>query len=138
MRRIIQHHFVRFCLVGALGFVINFLLLTLLYKKLDWPLFIAQLIAGEIALFNNFLLHHHWTYRGHGKENRILSLLIQFHATSWVAIVGTAVVVSFCVHYLRMHYIPALVIGGAVALVWNFIWSRYVIWRAHTTISPVE
>jgi dolichol-phosphate mannosyltransferase len=132
MEKVIKHHFVRFCLVGALGFAINYVLLTLFYKELGWPLFLAQLLAGEIALFNNFMFHHHWTYKGHGKENRLVSLLVQFHATSWVAVVGTALVVSFCVHYLHLHYFPALVIGGILALIWNFIWSKYVIWRKHS------
>jgi len=131
MKQLIKHHFVRFCLVGALGFLINFVLLTFFYKELGWPLFFAQLLAGEIALFSNFLLHHNWTYKGHGTKKSITHLLVQFHATSWVAIIGTAVIVSLCVSVLHMHYFPALVVGGVLALVWNFAWSKYVIWHKH-------
>lgn len=132
MEKIIRHHFVRFCLVGALGFVINYLILTLLYKLLGIPVFIAQLVAAEIALFSNFLLHHNWTYKGHGVQKGIGQLLIQFHASSWVAIVGTAGIISFCVDYLHLHYFPALVIASVLALGWNFLWSKYVIWRHHS------
>jgi putative flippase GtrA len=78
------------------------------------------------------MFHHHWTYRGHGVKNSLFNLLIQFHLTSWVAIVGTAAIVSILVTYFRFHYIFALVIGGMIALVWNFLWSKFVIWRDKT------
>jgi len=131
LKRLRAHHFIRFCLVGALGFLINFLLLTLLYKEVGWPLFIAQLIAGEIALFNNFMLHNYWTYKGHNVEKTFGQLLVQFHVTSWVAIIGTAVIVSAGVTYVHLHYLVALIIGGVIALGWNFVWSKFVIWRQH-------
>jgi len=129
MERLIRHHFVRFCLVGGFGFLLNFALLTALYKAAGWPLFVAQLLAGEIALFSNFLLHHNWTYKGHGAQKSFVHLLVQFHATSWIAIIGTAAIVSLCVNWAHMHYFSALVVGGALAMAWNFIWSKYVIWR---------
>src|SRR3990167_7331510 len=82
--------FVRFCIVGTLGFIINFGLLTLLFKVLNLHIFIAQLISSEIALFNNFVLHHNWTYKGNMTNKSIKTLLVQFHASSWTAIIGSA------------------------------------------------
>lgn len=137
MERLIQHHFVRFCLVGGLGFLINLSILTALYKHLGWPSFIAQLVAGEIALFSNFMLHHNWTYKGHGVKKSVLHLLVEFHATSWVAILGTAAIFSICLKLLHMHYIVAIAISGGIAMVWNFIWSKYVIWRTHENHLPI-
>lgn len=132
MHRLLKVDFVRFCMVGALGFLINFLLLTLLYKVLHSPLFIAQLIAAEVALFSNFLFHHHWTYKASKVRKTMTKLIVQFHLTSWVAIVGSALIVSFCVHSLHLTYIVALVISSASALLWNFAWSKFVIWRKHS------
>jgi putative flippase GtrA len=129
MRKLLRLDFVRFCLVGALGFCINFFLLTLFYKIWGIPLFIAQLIAAEIALFSNFLFHHHWTYKHHNVGKAIATLLWQFHATSWTAIIGTAVIVSFCVQVLQWSYIAALVLAGFATLLWNFVWTKFVIWR---------
>jgi len=131
MKKIFQVDFVRFCLVGAIGFVINFVLLTILYKVLHIHLFIAQLIAGEIALFSNFLMHHNWTYKHKKVKKTIPSLLWQFHVTSWIAIVGSALMVSGGVRYLHLHYFTALVLSSAVALLWNFGWSKLVIWKHH-------
>lgn len=129
MNQLLKIDFVRFCLVGALGFVINYILLTLLYKILHSPLFLAQLVAAEVALFSNFIFHHHWTYKASKVRKTITTLIVQFHLTSWVAIVGSALIVSFCVRELGLNYGIALILSSAIALAWNFAWSKFVIWR---------
>jgi putative flippase GtrA len=129
IRQLMTVDFVRFSIVGALGFVINFLILTMLYKQMNLHLFASQVIAGEIALFSNFYLHHNWTYKRRRVLKTIKTLLIQFHLTSWFAILLTAVLVTIGVNVFNLNYIVALFIAGATALFWNFTWSRYVIWR---------
>lgn len=129
MKKILRNDFIRFCLVGTLGFIINFILLTVLYKKIGIRLFFSQLFAAEVALFSNFLFHHHWTYKGHNVAKSITQLLIQFHASSWVAIIGSAILVSVGVHVLHLNYGLALVVSSIVALGWNYGWSKFGIWQ---------
>lgn len=129
MRRLLRIDFVRFCVVGTSGFVLNFGLLTLFYRFLGMRLFIAQLVASELALFSNFLLHNHWTYKHKRVTKSIASLVWQFHVTSWVAIVGSAALVSIGVHTFELNYIVALVIASGLALFWNFLWTKFVIWQ---------
>lgn len=129
MKRILGVDFVRFCLVGATGFLINLALLTLLYKILGLPVIIAQLISAEIALFSNFILHHNWTYKHRKTKKSIKTLLVQFHMSSWVAIVGSALLVSVGIGVMDLSYIVALVGSSSVALLWNFLWSKLVIWK---------
>lgn len=95
------------------------------------PAFWSQLIAGEIALFSNFLLHHNWTYKHKNVKKGFLHLLWQFHATSWLAVIGTAALVSIGIHTFNLPYIIALVIAAGLAMLWNFAWSKFVIWRHH-------
>ncbi len=129
MDKILAVDFVRFCMVGGLGFLINFCLLTLFYKILGFPLFISQLVAAEISLFNNFLFHHRWTYKNKKVTKTTKNLLVQFHVTSWMAIVGSATIVSVLVNHAGLHYIVALVVSSAVALAWNYMWTKFVIWK---------
>lgn len=127
--------FVRFCIVGTLGFIINFGLLTLLYKVLDVHVFIAQLISSEVALFSNFVLHHNWTYKDNVTNKSIKNLLIQFHASSWSAILGSAAIVAGGVKIFHLNYVVALVIASAAGLFWNFGWTKFVIWRHHQEVE---
>jgi len=135
MKKLLKRDYIRFCIVGAVGFTINFALITLLYKALHMPLFLAQLIAGEIALFNNFVLHHNWTYKGHNVKKTIPALLLQFHATSWMAVLGIAFLVTAGVNYLHLNYVVALGIGAVGGLAWNFFWSKFIIWRHEHTVA---
>ena len=127
--QILQIDFVRFCLVGVLGFLINLVLLKLTHDVWGWPIFIAQLVSSEIALFHNFLWHHKWTYRQHNVKKSAIKLILEFHATSWVAILGTSLLMSVMVDNFHLHYIYALVIASAIALLWNFAWTKFYVWR---------
>jgi putative flippase GtrA len=106
-----------------------------LYKVFDSPLFISQVVAAEVALFSNFIFHHHWTYKASNVRKTISKLIVQFHLTSWMAIIGSALIVSFGVHVLKLDYLVALVLASASALFWNFGWSKFVIWRRHSDTS---
>lgn len=130
--------FVRFCMVGATGFLINFCLLTLTFKILGMPIFIAQLISGEISLFSNFLLHDRWTYKHKNVTKRLRHLLWQFHVTSWIAVAGSATLVSVCVHVFELNYVVSLIISSGTALFWNFTWTKYVIWRHDHEVPITE
>lgn len=121
--------FVRFCIVGGTGFVINFGLLLTLNKLLDIPTFWAQLMSAEVALFSNFMLHHHWTYKRNKVVKSLRQLLVQFHATSWIAIVGSAFMVSAFERFLHLDSLEALAVSSLIALLWNFAWSKYVVWK---------
>jgi putative flippase GtrA len=101
IQRLLTIDFVRFCIVGGTGFVINFIILGGLHKLFNVPIPAAQFIGAEIALFSNFMLHHHWTYKRNRVEKNIKSLIIQFHASSWPAILGSTLMVSAGVKFLH-------------------------------------
>jgi putative flippase GtrA len=135
--RLLKIDFVRFCIVGGTGFVINFILLVFLTKVIGLHIFIAQFIGAEIALFSNFILHHNWTYKHHKVEKQTRQLLVQFHLTSWPAILGSASMVTISEKVLHFDNFSALATSSAIALIWNFVWSKYVIWR-RITVREVQ
>jgi len=134
-KRLLKIEFIRFCIVGGTGFVINLVLLTLFRKFFGLPVFFAQLIGAEIALFSNFLLHHYWTYKNRHVQKSLITLLLQFHATTWPAIIGSALMVHAGERLLHLNDLLALTISSTVALAWNFVWSKFVIWKS---VSPKE
>jgi dolichol-phosphate mannosyltransferase len=135
LQHLIKLDFIRFCIVGGTGFVINFFILTVLHNFLDFPVFLAQLIGAEVALFSNFMMHHHWTYKAHRVEKTKLTLIIQFHASTWPAIIGSTLMVTAGEKLLHFSDLLALAVSSAIALLWNFSWSKYVVWR---DVTPKE
>ena len=135
IERLLKIDFVRFSIVGGSGFVINLIILIGLSRAFHAPIFFAQLVGAEIALFSNFMLHNRWTYKQHKVQKTFTSLLVQFHATSWPAIIGSSLMVSGGVHFLHLSKFLALVISSVIALLWNFMLSKYVVWR---DVSPKQ
>ena len=135
LERLLKIEFIRFCIVGGTGFVINFILLALLPKLFGIPIPLAQFVGAEVALFSNFIMHHNWTYKSKRVKKSIPSLLIQFHATTWPAILGSTVMVSVGVDVLHLSKLVALLISSAIALFWNFGWSKFVVWH---DVTPKE
>ena len=135
--RILKIDFVRFCIVGGTGFLINLVLLSIIHDALKVPIFWAQLFSAEVALFSNFTLHHHWTYKAHKVDKSPYKLILQFHSVTWPAIVGSAVMVSLGERYLHLSDIIALLVSSVIALLWNFVWSKFVIWR-DVSLKTVE
>ena len=129
LERLLKIDFVRFCIVGGTGFLINFAFLGGLHRIFHVPIPIAQFVGAEIALFSNFILHQHWTYKRNKVNKDIGTLIIQFHATSWPAILGSTLMVSAGVKVFHLREVVALVISSVIALGWNFGWSKYVVWR---------
>lgn len=129
VKQIIKIDFIRFCMVGGMGFFINLSILLFLTKVFDIKVVVAQFIGAEVALFSNFILHHNWTYGNKRVKKSLVSLIVQFHAVSWPAILGSTLIVALLVSSIHMNKAEALLISSIVSLAWNFLWSKYVVWR---------
>lgn len=126
---VIQPHHIKFLVVGALGFTINFFLLFILHSKLHMSLLISQLVAAEAGALSNFYWHNRWTYKDRAKAS-LIKRLIQFHATAWVGAGIATVTLLLLANVFHINYLIALVMGSALALIWNYSWSNFVIWRS--------
>ncbi len=73
---------VRFCVVGASGFVVNLVVYTVLVHPADTHYMAAAVVAFVVAWSTNFMLNKHWTFRRHdlsttqqGMRNLAVSLI---------------------------------------------------------------
>lgn len=132
--RLLQLDFVRFALVGSLGFIINSLCLTLLFGRLHIPILLAQLASAEIALCGNFVLHDRWTYQG-SKANRLPKRFVIFQGSTWTGLLITTTVVVVSVNVLKIYYFLGLIFGAALAMVWNYLWTKHIIFKLNQPSS---
>jgi len=137
IERLLKIEFIRFCIVGGSGFVINLALFSLLHKVFGVEVFIAEFISAEVSLFSNFMLHHNWTYKSHKVVKSKKNLLIQFHATSWPAIIGLTLMVGASEKLLHLDSIVSLALSSVIVLAWNFVWSKFIIWK-DVSVKEVE
>jgi dolichol-phosphate mannosyltransferase len=124
--------FVKFCLVGASGVVVNAGLLRLLARYLGLDYRLASLIAIEFAIANNFVWNAVWTFRDRSRVPRtdLARMFLKFNLTSGL----TAMVVNWGLLVLLaeragMRVETANLVGIAAGTTTNFLLSRGWIFR---------
>ena len=60
--------FLRFCLIGATGFVIDNLVLFVLVDCFEGPIVGSKVVAAVTAMVNNFVWNDRWTFRDMGGD----------------------------------------------------------------------
>jgi len=119
--------FIRFCIVGAFGFTVNAAMLTFWLKLVGLPLILASLISAEGAFLCTFILHKRWTYTAPvTKTGR--QLLVEFHGSAWLGMLLSTLLIYVLVR-AGLHFLVAQPRASVIVLFWNFIWTKFYIWR---------
>jgi putative flippase GtrA len=56
-------HFMKFIVVGAVNFLVDYGILTLLNVVLGWPLVLSNIISYSCGVINSFLFNRYWTFK---------------------------------------------------------------------------
>lgn len=112
---------VRFCVVGASGYLVNLVVFTAIFKGLGAHHLIAAVGAFCVAWTTNFVLNKHWTFRRHG-----LSTLQQGARNLAVSLIGLALNLLFLEILVRlgMPEIPAQALAIAAVTPVSFLINR--------------
>lgn len=131
--RLLKVDFLRFGIVGAIGFSLTVMLLYIFYGKLGIPYALSVLLSNEGGLLSNFAFHENWTYKHvDHSQNSLMYKLARFHLSSWTGIALILLINIFCVKVLKLNYIISQVIASGIVMFWNFFWTKYFIFRGST------
>ncbi|MBN1934730.1 MAG: GtrA family protein [Anaerolineae bacterium] len=146
--------FLKFCVVGTIGTVIDFGLLNLFYNVLGWPQVLSNVLSTSAAVVNNYTWSRYWVYP-ETKDRQGGKKFVQFALVSIVAVILNttilnvtdrwifgeqgilAVLVAPLAALIAMEHSVlssnlAKVIATGIVLFWNFFANR--IW----TFSDVD
>lgn len=143
--------FVKFLIVGTIGFVIDFGVLTILVEFVKLPEIIAEAtpfsatvglifsntISFTLAVISNFSFNRYWTY----PESRDKRKRVQLPQFTLVSLIGL-ILNNFILAILHtpfdsvLHqfpfipesidgYVPAKIVATIVVLFWNFFVNRF-------------
>ena len=130
-----ESRFVRFCLVGLSGVVVDMLLLYLLSDPeiLGWGLTRSKLIAAEAAIVNNFLWNDAWTFADMiGVKNspaRKFRRFLKFNAICTMGLILNVVLLNVQFNWLGMNRYLANGIAILAATSWNYLINKSFGWR---------
>lgn len=126
---LVSIRFLMFGLVGASGVLVNMLALSLLLDQ-GLTFSIAQTAAMLTAMVSNYTLNNAFTYRDRRRRGwRFLTGLLMFTALCSVGLVGGVGVSTFIYNEQPEWWLAGLA-GAAVGIMWNYITSTAITWRA--------
>jgi dolichol-phosphate mannosyltransferase len=138
-----DYRFYCFCMVGALGVLVNLLSLSLLLIVFHFDNLAASLGASFIAMLHNFLLNDNLTWRRH-KQATAYRCLIQFPQFILISGVGIAITTLFAHAFLLLGgniYLGQLA-GIAISTYWNYTANNSWTWphpaEKFTTVVTYE
>jgi putative flippase GtrA len=113
---------VKFCAVGASGYVVNLTVFALVVEGLGAHHLVGATVAFVVAVLNNFWWNRHWTFRaGHGHAGFQAA---RFFAVSVAAFLFAASVLELLVSVLGVPEVLAQALSILAATPLNFVGNK--------------
>ena len=112
----------KFCAVGASGYVVNLCVFALCVEVLGLHHLVAATLAFVVAVTNNFWWNRHWTFRAHGGHAGFQAA--RFFTVSIAAFMFAATVLELLVSVAEVPEIAAQAIAIAAATPLNFVGNK--------------
>jgi putative flippase GtrA len=121
--------FLKFMVVGTIGFVVDFGTLNLLHLVFGLDVLVANTISFSLAVLSNFTWNRLWTYPD-SRSKPIRSQLVQFFIVNVVGwgintLVLWLLTPVFTDLIGELGYNLAKAIATIIVLFWNFFINRY-------------
>ena len=122
--------FLKFCLVGASGVVVNLGLLWVLTEIAGLFYLVSAAFSIEASILSNFTLNELWTFRDRVASGRgILGRMARFNLICVAGIVINLAILVALTELLGVYYMISALFGVAAATLWNYVLSAMWTWR---------
>lgn len=121
----------QFLSVGAVGAVVDNLVLILVVELTAVPPLLAKGLSAECSIVFMFVVNEYWTFAGHG-TNSYLGLFRRLLTSNLVRLGGLAVgfAVLFVLHnQLGVWYLIANIVGIGFGSIVNYFFESLFTWR---------
>jgi len=125
------HRFVKFCIIGGIGTVVNIVLLYLLTEYYYVHYLISGAIGIEAGLLTNFIFNKVWTFKDMEVKGlkAIIWALVKDHIVRSGGIILNLVILWLLTSVFGFYYLISQVIGILIAMIWNFGGNKWFTWE---------
>jgi len=115
--------FLKFCVVGVTGAIIDFGLTWLCKEKLRIPKFIANAIGFVVAASSNYILNRMWTWGS--TNNQVGVEYTKFFIVSLIGL-GLNTLILYLLHEkIKLNFWFSKVFATGVVMIWNFLANNF-------------
>ncbi len=123
--------FLKYCIVGIIGMVINTIILVFLTNLGSYYIF-SSVVAGEISILSNFAINDHWTFNELiviGKSHTYFMRAIHYNWTRLSMIFSNALILYLLTRFLSINYVISNIIAMGTGIVWGYFSAMKIVWR---------
>jgi dolichol-phosphate mannosyltransferase len=120
---------VNFCIVGAIGIVVNQGLLWFLTEIFGIYYLYSALMSIEMSILSNFILNDHFTFGGEKRD--VASRLLKYNLTCIVGSVLNYILLWVFTDLLHVYYLISNLLGIVIAFAWNYSVSVKWVWKKY-------
>jgi putative flippase GtrA len=115
--------FLKFCVVGVTGTVVDFGLTWICKEKFKIPKFVANAIGFVVAATSNYFLNRWWTW---GSTNSQVGVeYTKFFAVSLIGL-GLNTLILYILHEkMKVNFWVSKVFATGVVMIWNFLANNF-------------
>ena len=111
--------FLKFCIVGFSGMVVDFGFTWLCKEKFKWNKYVSNTIGFVLAATNNYIWNRWWTFQSDNAN-----IPIEYGKFLVISVIGLGLnnLVIYLLHEkLNMNFYLAKLIAIGVVTIWNFV-----------------
>jgi dolichol-phosphate mannosyltransferase len=122
--------FIRFCLVGLSGVIVNEAIFWALATHLGVYYVLAGALSAEAAIVNNFVWNDSWTFKGkaRGGSRRRLVRFVVFNVNMAGGVLISLVVLYLLGTVLGINLLVSNLGAIVVSMLWNYAASTKFVW----------
>ena len=115
--------FIKFCVVGGTGVVVDFGITFLFKEKLKLNKYIANSLGFMAAASTNYLLNRWWTFRSHDPE--VAQQYVRFVGISAIGLILNNIIIYLLNDKARLNFYLSKLIAIGLVTLWNFFMNYY-------------
>ena len=115
--------FIKFCVVGGTGVVVDFGITFLFKEKLKLNKYIANSQGFMAAASTNYLLNRWWTFRSHDPD--VAQQYVQFVGISAIGLILNNIIIYLLNDKARLNFYLSKLIAIGLVTLWNFFMNYY-------------
>jgi putative flippase GtrA len=119
--------FLKFCIVGFSGMIIDFGTTWLLKEKANVNKYLANSSGFILAASSNYLLNRYWTF--HSINPRIITEYLSFILISILGLAISNIVIYLINEKMKINFYLAKLFAVGVVTVWNFFMNYAITFK---------
>lgn len=122
--------FLKFCIVGLSGVVVNLGILSFLVELFSVAERPAYIVAVAVSILTNYFFNSFFTYGDKKSPSRAESMrrVLYYYTISVAVMFFNFAIYSFCLSF-GLHYIISAIIGIMAATALNFVLATKLVWK---------